>query len=207
VKEAKIMLARLINSWVYGGTLAGLLLLVLLPALATGWSLALVAVLLQLPVYMLHQYEEHDNDRFRQFFNQTMFGGREVLSRGAVFVINVPGVWGVIAASFCLARFVNIGFGLIAVYLTLVNAVVHVISAVALKRYNPGLVSAVAVFLPASIFGLWQIDQAGGGAVAMQALGLGSAIAIHVAILVYARIRCAAIAPSHRSAVKCGAAT
>ncbi len=68
----------------------GLLLFALLPALVTGWSLALVAVLLQLPVYMLHQYEEHDDDRFRRFFNHTMFGGREVLSRRAVFVINVP---------------------------------------------------------------------------------------------------------------------
>jgi len=201
MKESKIMLTRLINSWVYGGALAGLLLLALLPALTTGWSLALVAVLLQLPVYMLHQYEEHDNDRFRQFFNHTVFGGREVLSRGAVFVINVPGVWGVIAAAFCLARFVNIGFGLIAVYLTLVNAVVHVVSALALKRYNPGLATAVLVFLPVGGFGLRQIDQAGGGGPAMQALGLGAAVGIHVAILVYARLKSAGLAPSATPAV------
>ena len=188
------MLTRLINNWVYGGALAGLLLFALLPALVTGWSLALVAVLLCLPVYMLHQYEEHDNDRFRRFFNQTLFGGREVLSRGAVFVINVPGVWGVIAISFCLARFVNIGFGLIAVYLTLVNALVHVVAAVKQRHYNPGLATAVAVFLPASIFGLWQINEAGGGSPAMQALGLGAAIGIHVAIIAYARIKSAAIA-------------
>jgi hypothetical protein len=194
------MLSRLINYWVYGGALAGLMLLCLLPALVTGWSLALVAVLLQLPVYMLHQYEEHDNDRFRLFFNNTMFGGREVLSRGAVFLINVPGVWGVIAISFCLARFVNIGFGLIAVYLTLVNGLVHVVSAVALRRYNPCLATGVAVFLPAGAFGVWQIDQAGGGDAAMQALGLGVAVGIHVAILAYARLRCLAIAPSKRSA-------
>jgi hypothetical protein len=195
------MLARLINYWVYGGALAGLLLLILLPALTTGWSLALVAVLLQLPVYMLHQYEEHDDDRFRQFFNHTMFGGREVLSRGAVFLINVPGVWGVIAVSFCLARFVNIGFGLIAVYLTLVNAVVHLGPAFALRRYNPGLVTAVAVFFPVGGFALWQINQAGGGSLAMQALGLGVAIGIHVAIIVYARLRSAALAPSRAPAL------
>ncbi len=195
------MLTRLINSWVYGGALAGLLLLVLLPALTTGWSLALVAVLLQLPVYMLHQYEEHDNDRFRQFFNHTVFGGREVLSRGAVFVINVPGVWGVIAAAFCLAQFVDIGCGLIAVYLTLVNAVVHVVSAVALKRYNPGLATAVLVFLPVGGFGLWQIDQAGGGSPAMQCLGLGVAVGIHAAIVAYARLKSAGLAPSATAAV------
>jgi hypothetical protein len=200
-KESKIMLARLINYWVYGGTLAGLLLLVLMPALVTGWSVALVAVLLQLPTYMLHQYEEHDNDRFRQFANRVVFGNREVLSRGAIFVINVPGVWGVIAAAFFLARFVDIGYGLIAVYLTLVNAVVHVVAAVALKRYNPGLATAVIVFLPVGAFGWWQIVQSGGGSAGMQVLGLATAIGIHVAIVAYARLRIAAIAPSRRSAL------
>ena len=103
------MFTRLTHYWVYGGSLAGLLLLVLMPVLASGWPIALTMVFLQLPVYMLHQYEEHDDDRFRQFFNRVLFGGREVLSSAAVFLINVPGVWGVIAVSFCLAWSVNIG--------------------------------------------------------------------------------------------------
>jgi hypothetical protein len=186
-KDIKPMLTRLINYWVYGGALAGLLFLVLLPALAGGWSLALTAVVLQLPIYMLHQYEEHDNDRFRLFFNRTIFGGREVLSRAAVFMINVPGVWGVIAVSIYLARFVDIGFGLIAVYLTLVNALVHVLHAVVFHRYNPGLATAVGLFLPVGGYGLWQIERAGGGDAAMQMLGLGVAVVVHAAMLAYAR--------------------
>jgi hypothetical protein len=193
------MLTRLINYWVYGGTLAGLLLLALMPALVTGWSVALVAVLLQLPIYMLHQLEEHDNDRFRLFANRVVFGNREVLSRGAIFLINVPGVWGVIAAAFFLARFVNIGYGLIAVDLTLVNAAVHVAAAVAMKRYNPGLVTALFIFLPVGGFGWWQIVQAGGGSAGMQIVGLASAIGIHLAIVAYARLRIAAISPARRS--------
>jgi hypothetical protein len=183
------MLTRLINCWVYGGALAGLLILLLLPALAGGWSLALTAIVLQLPAYMLHQYEEHDDDRFRQFFNRTLFGGREVLSRAAVFVINVPGVWGVIAAAIYLARFVDIGFGLIAVYLTLVNALVHVVHAAVFHRYNPGLITAVGMFLPVSGYGLWQIERAGGGDASLHMLGLGLAVAIHAAILAYAKLK------------------
>jgi hypothetical protein len=96
-------------------------------------------VFLQLPLYMLHQFEEQDNDRFRIFFNRTIGGGREVLSPGAVFIINVPGVWGVIAASFYLAAHAQIGYGLIAVYLTLVNGVVHIVTGTASRCYNPGL--------------------------------------------------------------------
>jgi len=186
-EDLNLMLTRLINNWVYGGAMAGLLFLLLLPALASGWSLALLAVVLQLPAYMLHQYEEHDDDRFRQFFNRTMFGGREVLSRAAVFVINVPGVWGVIAVSIYLARFVDIGFGLIAVYLVLVNALVHVIHALVFRSYNPGLATAVGIFLPVGGYGLWQIDRAGGGNASLQALGIGSALVIHAAIIAYAK--------------------
>ena len=133
------MLSRLTQYWVYGGFLAGILMLVLLPELARNWSMALVAVFLQLPIYMLHQYEEHDNDRFRLYLNR-VFGEGEVLSHSAVFVINVPGVWGVNAASFYLASCVSLGYGLIAVYLTLVNSVVHFVAAVRhpLLQSGPG---------------------------------------------------------------------
>ncbi len=93
------MFERLINHWVYGGVLAAGLLLLLAPLLTAGWSAPLIATFLHLPAYMLHQYEEHDRDRFRQFFNQTLGGGHEVLSPLAVFITNVPGVWLVISLS------------------------------------------------------------------------------------------------------------
>jgi len=99
----------------------------------------------------------------------------------------VPGVWGVIAVAIYLARFVDIGFGLIAVYLTLVNALVHVVHAAVFRRYNPGLTTAVGMFLPMGGYGLWQIERAGGGEPALHVLGLGVAVAIHAAILAYAR--------------------
>jgi len=81
---------RLIANWVYGGFLAGLLLLFLTPVLVHSWPAPLVATFLCLPAYMIHQYEEHDNDRFRLYVNQKI--GRDALSPLAVFVINVPGV-------------------------------------------------------------------------------------------------------------------
>ena len=40
------MLRRLVDNWVYGGFLAGLLLLVLTPVLARDWPLALTLVFL-----------------------------------------------------------------------------------------------------------------------------------------------------------------
>jgi len=183
------MIQRLIAYWVYGGSLAGILLLVLAPILVSSWPAALVASFLLLPAYMLHQLEEHDGDRFRKFFNATIGKGREVLSSAAVFVINVPGVWGVIAISLYFARDVNPGFAFIAVYLVLVNAVVHIIHASVFRRYNPGLWTAIFLFLPLGVWALWLLQKTGAGSAAFHATGFLIAVAIHAAIIVHARSR------------------
>jgi hypothetical protein len=177
------MMNRLVSYWVYGGFLAAFLLLGLMPAFTRTWELPLILVFLQLPVYMLHQLEEHDDDRFRRFINDLIGGGREVLSRGAVFVINVPGVWGVNLLSILLAFSLDLGFGLIAVYLTLINGLVHLAQAVRLRRYNPGLITAVILFLPVGGLALAAVMKSGSVTIGYHMLGLSSAVAIHLAIV------------------------
>lgn len=187
IEAVEKALQRLIAHWVYGGVLAGLLLLVLSPLLIADWSTPLAATFLLLPAYMIHQYEEHDHDRFRHFFNETIGKGFDVLSPLAVFVTNVPGVWGVIALSLYGAAADNLGWSLVAVYLVLVNAVVHIVHAVIFRRYNPGLFTAVVVFLPLGAFTLIAVNRGGAGSMSGHALGLAAAVAIHAAILLHVR--------------------
>jgi hypothetical protein len=188
------MIGRLTTQWVYGGTLAGVMLLCLSPLLIGAWPPALALTFLQLPAYMLHQYEEHDNDRFRRFINRTIGHGKDVLTPDSVFLINVPGVWGVIVVALYLAVAINPGFGLIAVYLTLVNACVHIAAAIALRMYNPGLVTAVLLFLPLSGHSLWMFRATGHDGAVFQITGFAVAAAIHIAIVAYARMRVSALA-------------
>ena len=178
------MLARLRDNWVYGGFLAALMLLALTPVLAHGWSLALLLIWLQLPVYMLHQYEEHDDDRFRRFVNAVIGGGKEVLSRFDVFVINIAGVWGVDTLAFWLAARVHLGLGLIAVYLSLVNSVGHCLQAVALRSYNPGTVTAIVLFMPLGGITLWVLAGTGEVTATDHLIGLATALLIHAGIIV-----------------------
>ncbi len=180
------MLDRLFRNWVYGGLLAGILLLGLTGLLAQDWPVWLTAVWLMLPLYMIHQYEEHDADRFRLFVNRNLAGGREALSPLAVWIINIPGVWGVIVASFALAWNVRPGLGLIAVYLVLGNALAHLGGWIGLRRYNPGLWTAILLFLP---FGgiAWWILQANSPSATDHAIGLGIAVGIHLLILLWAK--------------------
>lgn len=102
--------SRIVNNWVYGGALAGIMMMGLTPVLTAGWSSAETLVFLSLPTYMLHQYEEHDDDRFRRFMNLTMAKGHEAMTRLAVFVINIFGVWLPLAACIALARIDGAGF-------------------------------------------------------------------------------------------------
>jgi Protein of unknown function with HXXEE motif len=183
------MLARLCNNWVYGGFLAAVMLLALTPVLASGWSLALLLIWLQLPMYMLHQYEEHDGDRFRLFINANIGGGSEVLSPLAVFVINIGGVWGVDALAFGLAARVHVGLGLIAVYLSLINGVSHCLMTLAMRRYNPGLVTSILLFIPLGIATLWMMASTGELTPADHIIGFATALLVHAGIIALIVIR------------------
>jgi len=180
------MFGRLAAYWVYGGALAGLLGLGLLWLAGPQISAPLAAVALLLPLYMLHQFEEHDDDRFRRFFNTLIGGGREVLTLPAVFIINIGGVWIVYFIAITLAARVDLGLGLIAVYGTLVNALVHIAAAAVKRCYNPGLATAVVLFLPAGIVALWLVHGTGEAGLAEHAIGLAVAIGIHAVIVAYA---------------------
>jgi hypothetical protein len=181
------MADRLYAYWVYGGVLAGIMLLALMPLFAAGgWSSPFTLIFLLLPVYMLHQYEEHDADRFRLYVNREVGGGLEVLTPAAVFVINIGAVWALDVVVIYLAARVDLGLGLIAAYLMLVNAIIHIAGGIRARAYNHGLVTAVMLFLPASIGTIAAIDNAGAGTLRDHLIGLVVAIVIHAVIVVYA---------------------
>jgi len=189
----------LLREWPYAGFLAGLLLLALAPLWVSGMGLVLGVIYFQLPVYMLHQLEEHAGDRFRRFVNDRVANGRDALTPEATLVINVVGVWMVNVIALYLAMFVSPALGLISVYLTLVNAVVHVVGTVVLRAYNPGLWTAIILFLPLGIYSLFVLNSAGAGVWA-NVLGILLAVAIHAAILVHIRRRIHALSTSSTNA-------
>jgi hypothetical protein len=178
-------LARLQAFWVYGGFLAGIMLLALTPLMLAGWDRAAVLAFLALPFYMLHQYEEHDDDRFHRFVVEHLGHGRDVLPASSVFLINIGGVWAVMVAVLWLMRGADPGFGVIAGYLLLANAAVHVAAAVALRGYNPGLVTGVLFFIPLGL-AILATSPAGFG---LHLLGFALIVALHAGIVIRARGR------------------
>lgn len=142
------MLERLLQNWAYATPPIALLLLGLYPFI--GGSIAF-PVFLSLPIYMLHQYEEHDDNRFALFLNSMMGADKRGLSSSDVWVINVIFVWFFLLAVFYMAER-DPGWGMAAAYLLAINAVVHLAWAVAFRKYNPGLWTALVLFLPCSVW-------------------------------------------------------
>lgn len=96
-----------------------------LPLFLTPDNVSLVLLYTLLPAYMIHQYEEHAHGGFAAFVNSNIGQGRDVLTRGIAFWINILGVWVLFVVSFYLAKYVAIGFAFAPVYATLINALTH----------------------------------------------------------------------------------
>ncbi len=169
--------------WPKAAVFAACFLLALVPIVWSELGFAAALIFVQLPAYMLHQLEEHGHDRFRRYVNENMAGGREALTPGATFAINLLAVWVLMLVSFLLAYYVDPALGLIAVCLTGVNAIVHMLGAAVRREYNPGLITALFVFVPLTVLAVVEVVDAYEPDAADWLLALGVAVAGHAAIV------------------------
>lgn len=170
-------------NWPFAGAVVAVVLGCLLPLLVGVWPTGLVLTYLLLLAYLIHQLEEHLGDRFRRFLNTYLGGGAEVLTPRATMLINVGEVWVLSLAVILLAGLVDVGFGLIVAYTTLLNALTHVVVAVVQRRYNPGLWTALVCFIPLGVWALLAIGHASGLGWAGHAIGVAVAVLGHAVIL------------------------
>ncbi|MEL6968113.1 MAG: HXXEE domain-containing protein [Pseudomonadota bacterium] len=173
------LLDRFFQNWVYAAPPCALLLVTLYPFVGTTVELS---VYLSLPAYMIHQYEEHDDNRFAVFLNTIMGKDRRGLTPRDVWVINVIFVWFFLLAVFYMAR-ANPGWGVLAGYLLAINGFVHIAWAVKFRAYNPGLWTAIALFIPGAIW----IFLAVPASLTIHAASALLVVALHAAIMALAR--------------------
>lgn len=175
--------------WPYAALFTAGFLGVLAPLVFRFAGTPLGLVYLQLPIYMLHQYEEHTGDRFRLWVNNMIGHGRDVLTPIATFWINSLLVWLLDLVALYLACFVDLSLGLIAFYLPMLNAFGHIVPAILKRQYNPGLVTSIVVFLPVGLLSTYLVSCAAGCHLQDHLLALGVAIAVHGTIIAHVRRR------------------
>jgi Protein of unknown function with HXXEE motif len=132
---------------------------------------ALFAALLV--IYFLHQIEEHLwPGGFRQFADAHMFhSGNDnwPVNIEGVALVNTAYVWlpvGLAVAFPQALRWVALAW----VGLTLINGIIHVVTSIRLRIYNPGLVTAIVLFLPFTIYVL--VLEVGRGALSGVDVGM-----------------------------------
>ena len=110
-----------------------------------------------LVIYMLHQTEEHLwPGGFRQYTNAHVFeSGRDdwPVDAGGVALVNIGYVWLPVAAAALFPQALR-WLGLAWIGLTLINAVTHIVTSLRFRSYNPGLVTAIMLFLPFTVWTL-----------------------------------------------------
>ena len=164
---------------------AAVLALGSLPLFLADADTSLILMYTLLPVYMIHQYEEHARGVFAAFVNSKVGQGREVLTRAGAFWINVLGVWVLFLVLFYLAKYVAIGFALAPVYVTIINGATHAVGGVASRRYNPGLYTSLALFLPWGLFLLIYFNGLVRSPLAFNGVGLLVGVLLHAVIVGY----------------------
>jgi hypothetical protein len=175
-----------VEQWPRAGLVCAVVVLSLLPVVVTEGNRPLVLLVTLLPIYMIHQYEEHGHGRFLAFFNATVGNGHEILTTRAAFWANIGGVWAVYVISFYLARYVALGFAFVPIYLMLVNGVTHMLATLRLREYNPGLWTSLVLFLPWGGYLLVYFNEMPGAGMLVNLAAFVFAVGIHVAIVVYA---------------------
>lgn len=146
---------------------------------------------LAVPMYLVHQFEEHGIDVLGQVYAFRgslcgMLGFPDILTCPVpvsfITAVNLPLVWIAIPLSAMLGRRRPL-VALSAFAVPAVNAMAHIAPGILRGRYNPGLGTAILLFVPVSIWAIriamtrYGIDRRGVAVVA------GSGVGLHLVLI------------------------
>lgn len=171
-----------LHNWSRTALPLAVVLLALGPLLLDALGLAVWLVYLQLPVYLLHQYEEHARGAFKEALNRLRTDGRAGATDTNILWINLVLVWATFLVLLYAARYVDLALGLVAPYAVLLNGLLHTRMALGQRRPNPGLWTAVLLFLPVGGGAIYGIGRIAGAAAGAHLRGLGGGIALHLIV-------------------------
>mgnify|MGYP001233862226 CR=1 FL=1 len=146
------------RDWAKAGFLIAIFLFVFLFAFIKDTDFVLFLLLLQTPLYMIHETEEYVfPGGFGRFFNIDILKlqtADKPIDENFIFYINVILIW-IILPGFGLLAAQNYQLGLWIPYFSFFAGVAHIALALkARQRYNPGLVVSLLLNIPV---GIWSI--------------------------------------------------
>lgn len=146
----------LYNNWAKLSLFLSIVVTLLIYTIITPANFLLFLIWMQLPIYLLHQFEEHNWSGFKNYVNRTVFKADEgnfPLNNKIIFWVNIPIIWIVMPVFSALAGS-NIFFGLWIPYFAVLNSLTHVIVSLKNKEYNPGLLVSLILGIPVGVYTL-----------------------------------------------------
>lgn len=146
------------KDWAKTGFILSIFLFIFLFIFVRPSDFVVFILLLQTPLYMLHQTEEYVfPGGFGQFFNKDIFKLETEdgpVDQNFIFFVNVILIWFILPV-FGLLSTIDYRFGLWIPYFSFFAGIADVLLAIrAKKRYNPGLIVSLFINIPV---GLWSI--------------------------------------------------
>jgi len=140
------------DNWAQTGLVLAFYLTLFLLVFVRPTNLPVFLILLQTPLYMLHEAEEYIfPGGFGRFFNRDIFKVQEEngpLGRDFIFFVNIILIW-VLLPLFGLLSTVSLSLGLWIPYFTVFAGVSHIALGIkARKIYNPGLIVSLFLNIP-----------------------------------------------------------
>ena len=146
------------KEWAKVGVILSIFLFVVLFVIVRQYDFVIFILLLQTPLYMLHQTEEYIfPGEFGKFFNTKIFNLEtedKPLDENFIFFVNVILIW-IVLPIFSLLSTQNYQYGLWIPYFSFFAGIAHVALAIKAKKiYNPGLIVSLLINIPV---GLWSV--------------------------------------------------
>lgn len=140
------------DNWAQTGLVLAFYLTLFLIVFVRKTNFAVFLILLQTPLYMLHETEEYlFPGGFARFFNRGIFkieAENGPIGRNFIFFVNIGLIW-VLLPLFGLLSTVSLSFGLWIPYFTIFAGVSHIALGIkARKLYNPGLIASLILNIP-----------------------------------------------------------
>jgi len=146
------------RDWAKAGFIISIFLFLFLFIIVRKYDFVLFLILLQSPLYMLHETEEYIfPGGFGKFFNQDIFKLEtegEPIDETFIFYVNIILIW-VALPLFGFLSIIDYSLGLWIPYFTVFAGVAHVALGIKAKKiYNPGMIVSLVINIPV---GSWTV--------------------------------------------------
>jgi hypothetical protein len=153
------------KDWAKTGLILAIFLLVFLFVFVRKADFVVFILLLQTPLYMLHETEEYIfPGGFGKYFNTKIFNlptEDEPVDENLIFYVNIFLIW-IILPVFGLLATMDYRYGLWIPYFSFFAGVAHLLLAIKAKKlYNPGMIVSLVLNIPVGLWSLFYLIDHG----------------------------------------------